>query len=213
MVYIGGSIEQRPGGGGFGVRTIWLWLLAAAVVSSPARADWKRIEKVETYAISGQSGADLYRSIGEHGPLLGTVRVIAHTSFKLTWVRDYQQRGGACVLVSALPKLVITTTVPKPSQPLPAAAKKSWAVFIAGVKAHEKIHGDMIEAMARKIEAVTVGLSVADDPACSKIRTEMTGRLAGLSQAQRQASRDFDRVELGAGGNLQQLILALVNGS
>ncbi|TGV64099.1 DUF922 domain-containing protein, partial [Mesorhizobium sp. M00.F.Ca.ET.158.01.1.1] len=72
--------------------------------------------------------------------------------------------------------------------------------------------GATIVDMVRKIEAVTVGLTVADDPKCSKIRAEMTRRLAALSQAQRQASRDFDRVELGQGGNLQKLILALVNG-
>ncbi|TJX20531.1 MAG: peptidase, partial [Mesorhizobium sp.] len=28
----------------------------------------------------------------------------------------------------------------------------------------------------------------------------------------RQASRDFDRVEFGPGGNLQRLVLAFVNG-
>jgi predicted secreted Zn-dependent protease len=74
------------------------------------------------------------------------------------------------------------------------------------------VHGATIVDMVRKIEAATVGLTVADDPKCSKIRTEMTKRLSALSQAQRQASRDFDRVELGQGGNLQKLILALVNG-
>ena len=40
----------------------------------------------------------------------------------------------------------------------------------------------------------------------------MTMRLGALSQAQRQQSRDFDRTELSEGGNIHQLILALVNG-
>ncbi|WP_407660620.1 DUF922 domain-containing Zn-dependent protease [Mesorhizobium huakuii] len=191
-----------------------LYLLLAALVALPvtAHAQWKPVEKVETYAISGQSGPELYRSIGENGPNVGVARAIAHTNFKLTWTRDYQARAGACVLVSAKPKLIITYTLPSPSAPLPPSIQKNWEVFLAGVSAHEKVHGATIVDMVRKIEAATVGLTVADDPKCSKIRTEMTTRLSALSQAQRQASRDFDRVELGPGGNLQKLILALVNG-
>ncbi|MER8630533.1 DUF922 domain-containing protein [Mesorhizobium opportunistum] len=186
----------------------------AALVAMPltAHAQWKPVEKVETYAISGQSGPELYRSIGENGPNVGIARAIAHTNFKLTWSRDYQARAGACVLASAKPKLIITYTVPSPSSPLPSAVRKNWEVFIAGVSAHEKVHGATIVDMVRKIETATVGLTVADDPKCSKIRTEMTKRLSALSLAQRQASRDFDRIELGQGGNLQKLILALVTG-
>ncbi|TGQ64254.1 DUF922 domain-containing protein [Mesorhizobium sp. M00.F.Ca.ET.186.01.1.1] len=191
-----------------------LCLSVAALVSLPlaAHAEWKPVERVETYAISGQSGVQLYRSIGENGPNAGAGRAIAHTNFKLTWTRDYQPRAGACVLVSAKPKLIITYTLPSPSSPLPATVQKNWESFLSGVSAHEKVHGAEIIDMVRKIEAATVGLTVADDPKCSKIRTEMTRRLSDISQAQRQASRDFDRVELGKGGNLQKLILALVNG-
>lgn len=192
-----------------------LRLLPVALMAWPlaaAAAGWKPVEKVETYAISGQSGLELYRSIGENGPNVGIAHAIAHTNFKLTWTRDYQARGGACVLVSAKPKLIITYTLPSPTAPLPSAVQKNWEVFLAGVNAHEKVHGASIVDMVRKIEAATVGLTVPDDPQCSKIRTEMTKRLSELSQAQRQSSRDFDRVELGQGGNLQKLILALVNG-
>lgn len=177
-----------------------------------AHADWKPVEQIKPYAISGQSGPELYRSIGENGPKLGIVHAIAHTNFKLTWTRDYQARAGACMLASARPKLIITYTLPSAAAPLPPAIQKNWEVFLAGVSAHEKVHGAAIIDMVRKIEAATVGLTVPDDPKCSKIRTEMTKRLSELSQAQRQASRDFDRVELGQGGNLQKLILALVNG-
>ncbi|WP_214470060.1 DUF922 domain-containing Zn-dependent protease [Mesorhizobium sp. dw_380] len=193
---------------------IRLCLSVSALVAWPltAHAQWKPVEKVETYAISGQSGPELYRSIGENGPNVGIARAIAHTNFKLTWTRDYQARAGACVLVSAKPKLIITYTLPSPSSPLPSAIQKNWEVFLAGVSAHEKVHGADIVDMVRKIEAATVGLTVADDPKCSKIRVEMTKRLSALSLAQRQASRDFDRVEFGQGGNLQKLVLALVNG-
>ncbi|MER9232219.1 DUF922 domain-containing protein [Mesorhizobium sp. M0622] len=189
-----------------------LCLLLASLLTSPAHAGWQAVEKVETYAISGQSGPELYVSIGGRGLLLGERRVIAHTNFKLTWVRDYQPQGDACVLVSARPKLIITYTLPKPGTRLPGVVQKNWEVFAAGLAAHEKIHGAMIIDMVHKIEAATIGLTVPDDRGCSKIRIEVTRRLAGLSQAQRQAGRDFDRVEFGPGGKLRQLVFTLMTG-
>ncbi|MCZ8546863.1 DUF922 domain-containing protein [Mesorhizobium qingshengii] len=194
-----------------------LCLLLAALLALPlsARADWKPVEKVETYAISGQSGEQLYRSIGENGPLIrgAKTRTIAYTNFKLTWgVRDYKPRGKDCVLTAARPKLIITYTLPSPSAPLPPAVQKNWEVFIAGVSAHEKVHGASVVQMVHDIEVATDGLTVADDPKCSKTRAEVVKRLDAISRARVQASRDFDRVEFGQGGNLQKLILALVNG-
>jgi predicted secreted Zn-dependent protease len=190
-------------------------LLAATLSVAPfaAQADWKPVEKVAPYAISGKTGPDLYASIGERGPKAGIGRAIAFTDFKLTWSRDYRpQPDGACTLVSARPKLIVTYALPKPSQKLSEPVATNWKTFIDGVRKHELVHGEMIVAMVKEIEAFTVGLSVPDDPNCQKIRKRITERLAQISQAQRQKSRDFDRVELNEGGNVHQLILALVNG-
>ncbi|MDI7860378.1 DUF922 domain-containing protein [Rhizobiaceae bacterium n13] len=181
-------------------------------MTATAQADWRPVEKEQTYAVSGKTGLDLYRSIGERGPKVGIGRAIAYTSFKLTWRRNYQPQGDSCVLVSAVPNLIITYTLPKPAERLPASTQRHWETFMAGVRSHERVHGDIIEDMVRQIEAISVGLSVAGDPGCKKIRVELTRRLGELSLAQRQRSRDFDAVELGNGGNIHQLVLALVNG-
>lgn len=177
----------------------------------PARADWRPVERVEPYAISGASGLELYASIGERGPKAGVGRVIAYTDFKLTWSRDYREAGGACTLATARPKLIITYRLPKPRGKLPPATARRWETFISGVEAHERVHGEMIVDMVREIEAATVGLTVEDDPGCRKIRAVMKERLGAISARQRQKSRDFDRVEMSNGGNVHALILALVN--
>lgn len=195
----------------------WTGLLALAVggcmAAANARADGQVIEQIETYAVTGTSGPELYASIGEHGPLVGDgVRTIAHTNFKLTWSRNYKARGSACTLVSARPKLVITYTLPRPAQKLPAGLQKRWEVFIDGLQRHEKVHGDHIKEMLRRIEQTTIGLSVENDPDCRKIREEIKKPLSEASLAQRQKSRDFDRVEMGEGGNIRRLVLDLVNG-
>ena len=190
-------------------------LLVAVLFASPAVAqtDWRAAEKIKTYAISGDTGIALYRSIGERGPKVGVGRAIAYTDFELLWSRDYrQQADGSCLLASARPSLTITYRLPKPSGKLPAATHRLWESFIEGVEAHERVHGDFIREMVGKIEAVSVGLSAADDPECRKIREELTRRLAALSQEQRQRSRDFDRAEMSDGGNVHRLILRLVNG-
>lgn len=196
--------------------TGWSLLPIAAAclsaIAAAAHAQGQVIEEVKTYTVSGQSGAELYASIGERGPKAGISRAIAITNFKLTWSRNYQPSGGGCTLVSARPKLVLTYTLPKPSGKLPASLQRRWDVFIEGVRRHEKVHGDIIRDMVATIEATTIGLSVPDDPKCQKIRKEIAKPLSAASDAQRRKSRDFDRVELGGGGNVHRLILDLVNG-
>jgi len=192
------------------------FFLAAAclfLASPAAHADWKPVEKEAPYAVAGTTGPELYASIGERGPKASVGRAIAFTDFKLTWQRDYQaQPDGACTLVSARPKLIISYVLPRPTAELPEPVATNWKTFIDGVRRHERVHGEMIVEMVNEIEAFTVGLSVPDDAKCKKIRARMTERLSEISQAQRQKSRDFDRVELSEGGNVHQLVLALVNG-
>ncbi len=193
---------------------LFMSLLMGGVVLSPdmGKAEWQAVETVQAYPVTGKTGAELYASIGERGPKAGIGRAIAFTNFKLTWTRKYEPQGNACVLIVARPKLIITYMLPKPAERLPASVQKSWNTFISGVRQHERVHGDLIKDMVKKIEAVSVGLTAADDPQCQKIRADLTARLGELSRAQRQQSRDFDRAELSNGGNVHQLVLALVNG-
>ncbi len=188
-------------------------LCAACGWSSGASAQWRYAEQLKTYPISGTSGIELYSSIGEHGPKVGShVRAIAHTDFKLTWSRNYvPQPDGGCSLVSARPNLTITYVLPKPVASMAPELQKKWAVFIEGVRRHETVHAEQIKAMVSEIEKVSVGLSAPADPNCTRIRTELTAKLGEISRARVKASQDFDRVELSEGGNVHQLILNLVN--
>lgn len=187
-------------------------LLALLAAPLAAHAEWKPVEKIDTYAISGQTAPELYASIGERGPQLGGQgRVIAHTTFKLTWTRNYQPQGSRCVLVSAVPKLMIIYTLPKPAKPLTGAIDAKWKAFITGVAAHERVHGGFVTDMVHEIEAMSIGFSADDDPGCRKIRAALTERLGEISQRERQRNSDFDRMEMSQGGKMQQLILALVN--
>lgn len=190
-----------------------LFLGAALPAQVVAETAWQPVEQVKSYSISGSTGIELYRSIGERGPKVGVGRAIAFTDFKLTWTRRYEPRDGGCVITTNKPKLIITTMLPKPSGNLSPALGARWETFIAGVRAHERVHADIIVDMVRQIEDYSVGLTVADDPDCQKIRKVLTQRLGALSQEQRRRSRDFDRAELSEGGSVHQLILDFVDGS
>ena len=194
------------------IRLLAMAMCIAFLPMAAHAADWQPVETIKTYAVAGTSGAELYDSIGERGPLLGPkVRAIAHTDFKLTWTRKYEpQPDGACAITVNIPKVIITYTLPKPSAQLPASTRRSWQHFIAGVEAHERVHGQFIKDMVKEIEAMSVGFSMPDDPKCSRIRVELTKRLGEISKKQQQRNRDFDKVELSDGGNLQQLVIKLV---
>lgn len=179
----------------------------------PALANWQPVEKVVHYNVSGRSGIELYRSIGENGPQVGVGRAIAYTDFDLLWSRDYRpQPDGSCTLVSARPSLTITYRLPRASGDMPAGTRRLWDTFVEGVTAHEKIHGDFIVDLVKAIEATSVGLSAPNDPQCQKVRVELQSRLGPLSQEQRRRSQEFDRVEMRDGGNVHRLVLDLVNG-
>ena len=101
------------------LRRVCIVLSALVVMSFPALA-WEPQEKIATYSVRGGSGAELYKEIGRKGPVIGDGRrTVAHTTFKLTWRRDYQPRGdGSCVLAGAVPRLIITYTLPEAAGPL-----------------------------------------------------------------------------------------------
>ena len=185
-------------------------LILAALPASGAGA-WEAAERIESYAVSGSSAIELYRSIGENGPKAGAGRAIAFTTYELLWSRDYRPEAGGCTLKSARPHLTIIYRLPRPSAKLAAPLEALWARFIAGIDKHERVHGDIILDAVRRIEAATVGLRVEGDAGCKAIRAEVQKHVAAAAADMRARNRDFDKREMSDGGNVHKLILALVN--
>ena len=191
---------------------IWAGMAAVLATGPALAADWQAKEQVKTYAISGAIGPELYASIGENGPLIGQTRAIALTNWDLKWRRDYQREGTACALKSALPFLIITTTLPKPKARLSGSVAAHWKTFIDGITAHERVHGQDIIAMTEEIITGTVGLRVKNDPGCTLIRAEVLSKVKAANEAYKEKARAFDTVEMSKDGNVQRLILSFVNG-
>jgi predicted secreted Zn-dependent protease len=183
-----------------------------ALILAANSAEWKPREIVKTYGVSGSSGPELYQSIGENGPLIGTVRTIAHTNWDIKWSRNYVPDGEACILKSAKPFVAIIYTLPKPSSKLSSAMAARWAPFIEGIHAHEKVHGVDIVAMVDEIIANTVGLRHENDAQCKLIRAQVLTLVKAANETYRAKSKAFDNQEMSVGGPMHRLILALVNG-
>lgn len=187
-------------------------MIVSVAAATPAAAqEWQAIERIEHYKVSGTVPMELYQSIGERGPKLSLGRVIAHTTFKLTWQRDYQQQGQACVLATAKPKLVITYTLPKPAQTLSAEVAAKWEAFYDGIVEHEKLHGQFMKDLTQAIQDVSIGLRDENDPGCKKVRAALQAQLKPISDAHVARHSEYDQVEMSPGGAVHQLILTFLN--
>jgi len=180
--------------------------IAAVALAAPAAAQAPVQER--TYPITGGTGLELYRSIAEKAPNGGGH--VAQTSFKLTWKRLFDERGGDCFLVHAKPVLSITQTFPKPGK-LDDDMRRRWEKFAAGMRQHEDQHVRMIEEMVKTTEASLVGMSVKDDRTCAKVKRAVSARIDEGYQAHRQRSRAFDKAEMGFGGRMFVMLEDLVN--
>lgn len=186
------------------------FLIALSAAVPAAAQEWQPTERIEHYTINGTSPMALYQSIGERGPKLSLGRVIAHTSFKLTWQRDYQQQGQACVLASAKPRLIITYTLPKPAEKLSPDVAARWQAFYDGIVEHEKLHGQFMKDLTQQIQDVSVGLRDENDPGCKKVRAALQAQLKPISDAHVARHSEYDRVEMSPGGAVHQLIFAFL---
>ena len=114
---------------------------AACVLTSPAGAGVTVLLKTRTYAVSGETGADLIGAMGRTGPMQGFMtRSVAQTTYAVDWNLVTQTAGRACRIVRAEPTLRLTYTYPEAGNLTPALAKR-WKVFLAGTRRHESSRG------------------------------------------------------------------------
>ncbi|MEM8539728.1 MAG: DUF922 domain-containing protein [Pseudomonadota bacterium] len=177
-------------------------------------ADWQATVSEKHYKVEGTTPIALYESIGERGPIIkDNRRTIAITTWDLKWRRDYQRKGAGCILASALPFLKINYELPKPAQKLPATMSARWNAFYEGIRAHELQHGEMIRNMTRVIINETVGLTTqTDDSNCNQLRAAVLAKVKTAFDAYTRQTAAFERKEMSEGGNVQKLVLGLLNG-
>ena len=186
-----------------------LILVLAATAPSLAQR-WQPEYRDQSYTVSGLTGIELYRAIGEKGPKVGLTRAIGLTEWDLKWRRDYQTQDGGCRLVSVTPFLVITTTLPEASGSMPSGVKAKWDRFVAGIAVHEAIHAEFLVDLVNEKIAETEGLFVSGDTGCKAIRQEVQRRIFAAYDAFKDRNARFERGEMADGGPIRRLILDLI---
>jgi predicted secreted Zn-dependent protease len=187
-------------------------LLGACVgFAGTAFAKVKVIEQVKHYQITGTNGLALLRDMDGRGPKHGFLtRAIAQTAYSVAWKIEWAQTRGACRVKSVDGKLSVTYKFPQVAGKLSPHMQRRWRVFFAGVKRHERTHGDLARRMASATEKSIRKATVQNDPGCRKTRSKAKRLMADIYADYEARQVRFDVKEHSDGGAVERLIDALV---
>ncbi len=195
-------------------RCAWIpiaFLAACAGFAGQASAAVKVTESVQQYRISGKSGEALLKAMDRRGPKHGFLtRAIAQTSYSVAWTIEWAETAKACRVKRVDGELVVLYTLPRPTGDLPPDLKRRWRKFYAGVKKHEKVHGDLARRMARAAEKAIASVTIANDKGCRKSSIEAKRRMSAIYADYEARQNRFDEKEHRDGGRVERLIDALV---
>lgn len=198
------------------MRQFALTCLSAAVgciLAGPASAGVKVSSVEQTYQIRGRTGAALLTQMDRRGPRHGLLtRAVAQTRYSIYWDLVWVRQNGACRVRSADGVLSITYIYPQVASPLPRSLQQRWRRFMAGVREHERKHGQIAVQMARAAERSAKMVAFNRDPSCRRSRAEVNRRIGAVYARYEQQQADFDTVEHRENGPVEKLINSLISG-
>jgi len=179
----------------------------------PAVAGTKATVSVQTYKISGDSGAALVDAMNRNGPKQGFLaRAIAQTRYTVDWELRWGRAGRACRLVDATARLSIAYRYPALARTVSPALKRRWTAFMAGVRGHEEMHGRIAGEMVAAAHKSAAKVGFADDPSCRRAKAEVERRVKATYAVYEKRQLRFDEVEHRDGGKVDRLLGSLIRG-
>lgn len=183
---------------------------ACVAFASEAAAGVEVSEKTRSYEISGSTSAALLAAMDRRGPKHGFLtRAIAQTRYSVAWTIEWAETRTACRVKKIDGVLDITYTYPS-ARGLSPALERRWTRFLAGVKKHEEVHGDLARQMVGAVEKSVARISVDGDRGCRKARAEVKRRTAAIYAQYEARQIQFDAREHRDGGRVEGLIEALL---
>jgi predicted secreted Zn-dependent protease len=189
-------------------------LLLAGFSVTEVHADVKVSEKVETYRVAGTDGEALMNAMDRNGPRHGFLaRAIAQTRYSVNWDIAWKVTDDeVCRVKAANVKLSINYRYPELTGKPTPYMKRSWAVFMKGVRKHERHHGRVARLMAGTAQKTVAKIRVPDDPSCRKAKREVS-RVVKVIYAKYEAEQArFDALEHAPGGTVDRLVTAFIKG-
>lgn len=188
------------------------WIAAVCVLfAGSASAEVKVSVKRKNYDISGSNGAALLEAMDRRGPKHGFLtRAIAQTGYTVGWEIEWAMANGTCSVKNATAELAITYTFPRVANRLPPDLDRRWSRFMKGVRKHEETHGTLARQMVRAAERAVAGMSIRNDPDCSKSRRAVKRKVAAIYADYEARQVQFDGKEHRDGGRVEGLVDALL---
>ncbi|WP_246252552.1 DUF922 domain-containing protein [Allomesorhizobium camelthorni] len=183
--------------------------LMACLAASPALCGVKTTIRTETYSIAGNTGEALLDSMDRNGPRHGLLaRAMAQTRYKVGWDVDWLRSGSKCRLKSADATLSIVYRYPELTRPAPRKLERRWKAFLAGVRKHEEMHGQLARQMVLAAHNSVSRLARKDD-LCIRSQRQFDRIIDAVYAKYEARQAQFDDVEHGEGGNVDRLLFML----
>ncbi|HWK65486.1 MAG TPA: DUF922 domain-containing protein [Rhizobiaceae bacterium] len=176
-----------------------------------ATAEVKVSVQRKNYDITGTNGAALLDAMDKRGPKHGFLtRAIAQTGYTVGWEIEWAMANGTCRVKDATAELAVTYTFPRVVSRLPPELNRRWSRFMDGVRKHEETHGKLARQMVRAAEREVSGMSMRNDPDCTKSRSAVKQKLAAIYADYEARQVQFDSKEHREGGRVEGLVDALL---
>ncbi len=181
------------------------------LLGAQAEAGVRTVAKVQTYRVTGDSGAALMRAMERNGPSQGFLaRAIAQTRYSVAWELGWAVSDKRCRLKSADVTLSVNYRFPQLVGKAPPALRSRWARFMVGVRKHEETHGRIARQMVTSARTAALGLSVDNDPYCRKAKHQVGSIVRAVYNQYEKRQQRFDTLEHRPGGPVDRLVDALI---
>ena len=195
---------------------MWVALAISAAVMAmsgvAAIAGPRIVEKTEYYEISGRTGQELLREMSRKGPRHGFMtKAVAQTRFDHRFLGDMVHSGGVCRNVGGGYSLEITYIYPRPREKLSRDLARRWKVFQADNLRHEREHGRIAKAMARKLDRLVSRFSMKDGPSCRKAAARLSREVGVIADRALAEQLAFDEREHRMGGAAEKSFAVLLS--
>lgn len=172
-------------------------------------------EKVKYYTVSGNTGAELYKSMVKNGPDHGGNKrnVLASTSFKFNFKNDvFTIKRNRCILTNLDIVVDVTYTYPRwrGSKSASEETRKAWKKFEKIAVLHEKEHVKITRKFAKDYEKALMKSRRKASDECAKQSVGELFRTSYQIRKHERLHKRFDRRDLGKRGRGYKALLELV---
>ncbi len=178
------------------MRFVWLLLAAFSLLAtSSAYAEVTVTERTKTYRVSGDTAAELARSMSKRGPYSRAhrSRSWATAARDLRFQIDRDFKNGQCRVTGADVRMKITYTLPRLSRStrLNAREKSRWDRMTKLLEKHERVHGRLYRELAGKTHRALLKLKPARN--CRALDKDALAEVKRLSAQDSERNQRFDR--------------------